>query len=160
MIGPVGRTVIANIERLRKARRMSHRGLSTELAAVGRPIGDTVLHRQSTGKRRVDADDLAAFAAVLGVAPADLLRAPGAAPAVPAPNHPAVRASRELTARIEELIEASGDPQALAYADRRVDRAVQRVQLEVEELVSIATRRHRRAALAEDDHATTGRTTP
>ena len=60
MIGPVGRTVIANIERLRREQRLSLRDLSARLAALGRPIGDTVLHRQSTGRRRIDSDDLVA----------------------------------------------------------------------------------------------------
>jgi transcriptional regulator with XRE-family HTH domain len=73
MIGPVGRTVIANIEQLRKTRGLSLRDLAAKLAAIGRPIGDTVLHRQSAGKRRIDADDLVAFAIALGVAPDSLL---------------------------------------------------------------------------------------
>jgi transcriptional regulator with XRE-family HTH domain len=73
MIGPVGRYVIYNIERLRKMRGLSFRDLAVRLAELGRPIGDTVLHRQSQGKRRIDADDLIAFAIALGVNPNALL---------------------------------------------------------------------------------------
>lgn len=73
MIGPVGRDVIYNVERLRKVRGLSFRDLAARLAELGRPIGDTVLHRQSQGKRRIDADDLIAFAIALGVTPNSLL---------------------------------------------------------------------------------------
>lgn len=73
MIGPVGRQVIANIEDLRKARGLSFQALAARLAKIGRPIGDTVLHRQSKGQRRIDADDLVAFALVFGVNPNALL---------------------------------------------------------------------------------------
>jgi transcriptional regulator with XRE-family HTH domain len=67
MIGPVGRQAIANIEELRQSRGLSLRDLAARLAALGRPIGDTVLHRQSQGKRRIDADDLLALTVALGV---------------------------------------------------------------------------------------------
>lgn len=73
MIGPAGRAVIANIEDLRTRRGLSLRELAAKLAQLGRPIGDTVLHRQSQGKRRVDADDLVAFSIALGVNPSALL---------------------------------------------------------------------------------------
>lgn len=73
MIGPVGRVAIQNIERLRQKRGMSFRDLAAKMAELGRPIGDTVLHRQSQGKRRIDADDLLAFAAALDVNPSALL---------------------------------------------------------------------------------------
>jgi ribosome-binding protein aMBF1 (putative translation factor) len=68
-IGGVGRNVVANVEQLRQARGLSFRALSEMLGAVGRPILPAVLHRLSQGKRRVDADDLVAFAAALGVTP-------------------------------------------------------------------------------------------
>jgi hypothetical protein len=130
-IGPVGYQVIANIERLRKDRRLSFEALSGLLAEVGRPIGPTVLNRQSHGGRRVDADDLVAFAAVLGTTPAGLLAPPGAAVAE---DHPAVLAARSLADRLAALITA-GDPEAAARARGQVDRAMRRVQLEVEELL-------------------------
>lgn len=62
-VGQVGLTVVANVERLRKARRLSLRALSDRLAGLGRPILPIGLSRLSQGKRRVDADDLVALAA-------------------------------------------------------------------------------------------------
>lgn len=132
-IGPVGRQVIANIERLRKDRHLSLAALSERLAEAGRPIGDTILHRQSQGKRRVDTDDLVALAAVLGTTPAALLAPPGT---IVAEDHPAVCAARRLADRLAALITA-GDPAAAARAREQVDRAMRRVQLEVEELDGI-----------------------
>jgi transcriptional regulator with XRE-family HTH domain len=128
MIGPVGRTVIANIEQLRKAAGLSFRDLAARCAELDRTIGAAVLHRQSQGKRRVDADDLVAFAEVFGVTVADLL---GPQPAAVA-GHPAVIAVRALADRITELVAAADDPQAVA----RADRALRRVQIEVEELLA------------------------
>ena len=134
MIGPVGSAVIANIERLRKARRMSLRDLSARLDALGRPIGDTVLHRQCQGRRRVDADDLVAFAEALGVTAADLLEPPPASG--PIDGHPALLAARSLASRVADLLAAAGDPQATARAGGQADRALRRVQIELEELLA------------------------
>jgi len=72
-LGPVGQTVVENVEELRRARGLSFRDLSDRLAEIGRPILPTVLHRLSRGKRRVDADDLVALAIALDVNPSALL---------------------------------------------------------------------------------------
>lgn len=72
-IGPVGDRVIANVEELRQARRLSFRDLAARLAELDRPIGSAVLHRLSQGRRRVDADDLVALAIALDVNPNALL---------------------------------------------------------------------------------------
>jgi transcriptional regulator with XRE-family HTH domain len=72
-IGPIGRTVTGNIERLRKARGLSLRDLAERMAEAGRPTAWTVLHRQANGGRRVDVDDLVALAEILGVKPVALL---------------------------------------------------------------------------------------
>jgi hypothetical protein len=127
-IGEAGRNVIANIEQLRRARGLSFRDLSECLAAAGRPIVPTVLHRLSQGNRRVDADDLVAFAAVLGVSPEDLLQ-PGAT--VRADAHPALREGRSLVARIADVLAAPGD----AVAAGRLKRAMKRARIEVAELL-------------------------
>jgi transcriptional regulator with XRE-family HTH domain len=66
-MGEIGKNVIRNIEDLREQRGLSLRGLSELLGARDRPILPAVLHRLSQGKRRVDADDLMAFALALGV---------------------------------------------------------------------------------------------
>jgi transcriptional regulator with XRE-family HTH domain len=134
LIGPVGRQVAANIERLRREQRLSRAALSKRLAESGLTVGETVLDRQSQGRRRVDADDLVAFAAVLGVTPADLLAAPGST----APDHPVLRAARSLAALAEDLAAAAGDPQATAQIAGNLNRAVRRVQLEAEELIASA----------------------
>jgi transcriptional regulator with XRE-family HTH domain len=131
MIGPVGRAVIANIEQLRAERGLSLAGLSERLAELGRPIGDTVLHRQSQGRRRIDADDLAAFARVFGVTPARLLAPPETAEAE---DHPAVRAACDLAGRLAAVVMA-GTPEASARARVQADRALRRAQLETEELL-------------------------
>lgn len=153
MIGPVGRTVIANVERLRRAHRLSLRGLSAKMAEEGRPIGDTVLQRQSQGRRRIDADDLAAFARVFGVPPAQLLARPEAAEAA---DHPVSQAARTLATLTEALVSASGDPHAVEQMAGQIDRAIRRVQLETEELIATATvRTHDRtnpAATGTHDH--------
>jgi transcriptional regulator with XRE-family HTH domain len=131
MIGPVGRGAIANIEELRKARGLSLRDLAAKMAETGRPVGDTVLHRQSQGRRRIDADDLVAFAAVLGVTPARLLAPPEAAAAE---DHPAVRAARVLADRLAGLLAADG-PEAASRARSQVRRALRRTWLEADELL-------------------------
>jgi transcriptional regulator with XRE-family HTH domain len=127
-IGATGKAVIANVGRLRKAQHLSFRALSDRLAEIGRPILPSALHAVSQGRRRVDADDLVALACVLGVTPADLLKSPGTT----VPDHPAVRAARDLADRVEALVRAAGDPQAAG----RADRAMRRVAIEIEELLA------------------------
>jgi hypothetical protein len=86
-IGPVGRQVVANVEALRRERGYSFSALSDRLAAIGRPILPTVLHRLSQGGRRVDVDDLTALATVLGTTATRLLgqtSCPGCLDAPPA----------------------------------------------------------------------------
>jgi len=61
------------VERLRKVRGLSLRDLSARMADAGRPILPIGLSRMANGRRRVDADDLAALAKVLEVDPAALL---------------------------------------------------------------------------------------
>lgn len=79
-LGATGRTVAANVHRLRKARGMSVRALASALNELGRPItgsGITRLEGQTEGAapnpRRVDVDDLVALAQVFGVSPSALL---------------------------------------------------------------------------------------
>jgi transcriptional regulator with XRE-family HTH domain len=135
-VGPVGWNLIANVDRLRQARRVSYRKLSAALEAAGRPIPALGLTRMAHGQRRVDVDELVALAAVFGVAPAELLTAPGGDTA----GHPVTLAARELAARAADLVAAAGDPQAAAQASARVDRAIRRVQLEAEELLDTTGR--------------------
>ncbi|MER5259750.1 helix-turn-helix transcriptional regulator [Streptomyces sp. NPDC002855] len=72
-VGPTGKTVAANIARLRDRRGMTTRQLSGELERAGRPIPASGITRMEKGERVVTADELAALAVVLGVSPAALL---------------------------------------------------------------------------------------
>jgi transcriptional regulator with XRE-family HTH domain len=134
-VGPVGRNLIANVEYLRQVRRLSQRKLSAELDRIGRPIAPLGLSRLVRGQRRVDVDELVALAGVLGVTPDVLLSPPEAVRQGPAPVPAALREARNLASRIEDLLEAAGDPAAREFAAGGVDRALRRVQIEVEELL-------------------------
>ena len=133
LIGPVGHQVIGNIEELRKARGLSLRDLAARLAELGRPIGATVLHRLSQGRRRVDADDLVAFGRAFDVDPAMLLEHPST---LALADHPAIRAARLVVTQVEALVRVAGNPEAIAPASGYVDRAIRRLQLELEEVVT------------------------
>jgi hypothetical protein len=52
----------------------------------------------------------------------------------------ALREARNLTARIEQLLAASGDPETAEALSGYVDRALRRVQIEVEELLEETAR--------------------
>lgn len=75
-VGPTGTVVGANIARLRKARGMSTYRLAEALASLDRPIAQSQISRVEAGKRKVDVDDLMAFAVALKVSPSALLLKP------------------------------------------------------------------------------------
>ncbi|MFE2712290.1 helix-turn-helix domain-containing protein [Streptomyces mirabilis] len=75
-VGPIGDTVRHNIRRLREQQHLHQRDVSAKLRAAGRPMLATVVSKTERGERRIDVDDLIAFAAVLGVTPAQLLEPP------------------------------------------------------------------------------------
>lgn len=80
-LGPTGRTVAANVKRLRGERGLTLRALSTALKDAGRPLSADALNKIENGApdtepskageakpvRRVDVDDLMALAVGLGV---------------------------------------------------------------------------------------------
>lgn len=70
-IEATGEQVAANIKRLRGS--MQYKELSERLSAVGRPMTPVAIRDAENGKRRVDVDDLMAFAIVFGVSPLTLL---------------------------------------------------------------------------------------
>lgn len=72
-IGPTGRTVAANIARLRKRSGMTSRELAGRLTAAGRSVSQSSVTRMERAERIVTADDLAALAVAFGVSPAALL---------------------------------------------------------------------------------------
>ncbi|MFE5793554.1 helix-turn-helix domain-containing protein [Streptomyces sp. NPDC056503] len=79
-LGPTGRTVAANVKRLRAGRGLTLRALSTALKEHGRALSADALNKiengaepSDRGVRRVDVDDLMALAVVLNVSPLTLL---------------------------------------------------------------------------------------
>lgn len=70
---PTGLQVAANIRRVREVRGLSTYDLSRLLGKALRPITPSAIAKVERGERRVDAGDLSAFAAVLGVSPSSLL---------------------------------------------------------------------------------------
>lgn len=79
-VGPTGQTVAANLARLRNQRGLSTYRLSEVLAELGRPIAPSAISRIESGHRKLDVDDLIAFAVALRVAPTGLLLPPTAEP--------------------------------------------------------------------------------
>lgn len=75
-IGEASRIVAANILALRKSHGWPVRLLSQKLAAAGRPLLASAITKIELGSRRVDVDDLVAFAKAFGVEPASMLTAP------------------------------------------------------------------------------------
>lgn len=93
--GPVTRTVILNVKRLRAEQKLSQEQLSRRLAEVGRPILPTGIHRLEHGKRRIDVDDLMGLAAAFEVTPITLLL-----PTVPKGSLPDEVPVAEITEKI------------------------------------------------------------
>lgn len=70
-VAETGHTVATNIKRLRGT--MQYKQLAEKLAEVGRPIAELGLRKIESDERKVDVDDLMAFAVVFGVSPLTLL---------------------------------------------------------------------------------------
>jgi transcriptional regulator with XRE-family HTH domain len=68
-----GKTVAANVRRVRELRGLSTYDLSKLMGEVGRPIAASAIAKVERGERRVDVGDLTALAAVLRVNPSSLL---------------------------------------------------------------------------------------
>lgn len=75
-VGSTGLTVASNIARIRNARGLSTYKLSQRLAELDRPIPPSAITRIEAGTRKVDVDDLMAFAVALRVSPTALLLEP------------------------------------------------------------------------------------
>lgn len=72
-LGTTGKQVAFNVAQIRKARGLSLRGLSQVLKDAGWPLASDSLNKIELGMRRVDVDELVAFATVFGVEPGTLL---------------------------------------------------------------------------------------
>jgi transcriptional regulator with XRE-family HTH domain len=82
-IEAAGRAVAANIAAIRDVNRMTKKELTARLTAAGRPLERMAIHRIENLGRRVDADDLVAFANVFGIEPAELLKPMATLPMIP-----------------------------------------------------------------------------
>lgn len=65
-LGPVGERLAKNIQTIRIAKRLQYKELSEMVSDAGRPIPPLGLRRIEGHERRVDVQDLAALAQVLG----------------------------------------------------------------------------------------------
>lgn len=72
-LGLTGRNVADNIKRIRVARAINYADLSRRLAELGRSISPLAVRKIEDGSRRVDVDDLMAFAVALEAPPNSLL---------------------------------------------------------------------------------------
>ena len=71
--GPVSEAVASNVKAVRERRRLTQQQLAARLAELGRPMQPSAVAKVEAGARRVDVDDLVAFAVALNVSPARLL---------------------------------------------------------------------------------------
>lgn len=71
--GQIARAVAENVKAVRERRGLSQQQLAARLADVGRPMQASAVAKVESGDRRVDVDDLAAFAVALNVPVARLL---------------------------------------------------------------------------------------
>lgn len=72
-VAATGRIVADNIKRLRLRSGMQYKKLSQRLSELGRPIAPLGLRKIEECERKVDVDDLTAFAAVFDVSPLEIL---------------------------------------------------------------------------------------
>jgi len=72
-IGPVGQRVAQNIKGLREARGLNQTELAAAVKRLGRPVTRSAVSKTEEAKRRIDVDDLVAFALALRATPNRLL---------------------------------------------------------------------------------------
>ena len=132
-VGPAGRNLIANVDRLRQERGLSWRKLSAELDAIGRPIPPLGFTRMTRGERPDGRRRPGRAGPCPGCVPC---RPAGPPDGASAPDHAALRAAAELADRIAGLLRAAKDPASAGVVAGSVDRALRGVQLEVEELLA------------------------
>jgi len=77
-VGPSGRRVADNLESIREQRRLSQDELAALTGRLGRPMTRQIVSKTEIGDRRVDVDDLVAFAVALDTTPNRLLLTAGA----------------------------------------------------------------------------------
>jgi transcriptional regulator with XRE-family HTH domain len=72
-IGPIGQRVAQNIKGLREARGLNQADLAAAAQRLGRPVTRSAISKTEEAKRRIDVDDLVAFALALRATPNRLL---------------------------------------------------------------------------------------
>lgn len=72
-IGPIGRRVAENIRQLRERSRLSQEQLAAAVRRLGRPVTRSAVTKTEDATRRIDVDDLVAFALALRSTPNRLL---------------------------------------------------------------------------------------
>ena len=72
-VGATGKRAAVNLAGLRERRRMSQAELAGRVTELGRPMSASVVSKTEKQDRRIDVDDLMAFAVALGVNPNALL---------------------------------------------------------------------------------------
>lgn len=70
---PIGERVAGNIEAIRRLRGLSQQQLADRMVEIGRPMLTSAVSKVEKRQRRVDPDDLVAFAVALHVNPSRLL---------------------------------------------------------------------------------------
>src|SRR5579875_2632397 len=71
--GATARRAADNLAKIRSSRRMSQAELAGRVTQLGRPMSASVVSKTEKLDRRIDVDDLIAFAIALGVTPNRLL---------------------------------------------------------------------------------------
>lgn len=138
-IGEVGERVAAAITARRQRRGWDQRYLAERVTEAGRPMSASVLGKIESGARRVDVDDLAAFADALGVPPAQLL--PAAAEDDQAVTDPFEEAAApgSVKARVLDDIAALGDLEDLDPTAPTLAAIAVRLATEVDAPVSLGS---------------------
>ena len=72
-LGPSGQRAGRNLQNLREERRFSQKDLAAAVERLGRPMIMQIVSKTEAGERRLDIDDLIAFAVALDTSPNRLL---------------------------------------------------------------------------------------
>ncbi|MFE2352218.1 helix-turn-helix domain-containing protein [Kitasatospora cineracea] len=127
--GPAGDHLGRAVASARAGRGWDQAELARRLSAAGMPTGQPVLSRIEQGARRVDVDELVTLAAVLGIAPADLLPpqhsgAPALLPSGLAADAEAGTVEAALADDLEHLGDLTGMEPTLAATAVRLARQI------------------------------------
>jgi len=138
-LGPTGEYLRQRIADLRKRRGMTYKRLSEALTEAGRPIPPLGLSRLEEGERRVDVDDLVAFARVLAVDVTELLYGPNAedVPAEVRHVYPLIQALREFP-EAETPDERLGKLEVINHIARSITRDANERAAEIYEVKRLA----------------------